>query len=85
MTDENQNNYGGIAADKLTQFIERIEGLESQKADIAADIREVYTYAKNDGFDVKAMREVIKLRKKEAHERDEQDAMLDLYRKAVGV
>lgn len=74
-----------IAADQLRSFIERVERLEEEKANISADIREVFAEAKGQGYDVKAMRQVIKLRKLEAHERDEQEALLDVYQRALGM
>ena len=74
-----------IAADQLKSYIERIERLEEEKAAIATDIREVYAEAKANGFDSKAMRQVIKLRKLDANERDEQEYMLDTYKQALGM
>ena len=76
---------GGIAAAKLKSFVERIERLETEKADLAADIREVYAEAKGNGFDTKIMRQVIRLRKMEEPDRREQDELLDLYRRALEV
>lgn len=77
--------HNGIAAAKLKSFIERIERLETEKADIGADIREVYNEAKGNGFDTRIMREVIKLRKMEEPDRKERDELIDLYRAAVEV
>ncbi len=76
---------GGIASDRLKSFIERIERLESEKAALMGDIREVYAEAKGNGFDAKIMRQVIKLRKLEPADRQEQEHLLDLYSKAVGL
>ncbi len=76
---------GGIAAAKLRSFVERIERLETEKADLGADIREVYAEAKGNGFDTKIMRQVIKLRTMEEPDRKEQDELLDLYRRALEV
>ncbi|MCA3260438.1 MAG: DUF2312 domain-containing protein [Telmatospirillum sp.] len=76
---------GGIAAAKLKQFVEKIERLEAEKADLATDIREVYAEAKGNGFDTKIMRQVIKLRKMEEPDRKEQDELLDLYRAALEI
>lgn len=76
---------GTVAGDHLRQYIERIERLEEEKANTAADIREVYAEAKGNGFDAKTMRQVIKIRKMEAHERQEQETMLDLYLAALGM
>ena len=74
---------GGVAAAKLKSFVERIERLEDEKSELAADVREVYSEAKGNGFDTKIMRQVIKLRKMEPADRNEQDELLDLYRKAL--
>jgi uncharacterized protein (UPF0335 family) len=76
---------GAIAPAKLKSFIERIERLEGEKAELAEDIREVYAEAKSEGFDTKIMRQVIRLRKLEIHERREQEELLDTYRKALGM
>lgn len=76
---------GGIAADMLRSFIERIERLEEEKKGIADDIREIYAEAKGNGFDPKVMRQVIKIRKMEEHDRKEQEALLDLYAHALGI
>jgi uncharacterized protein (UPF0335 family) len=73
------------SADHLRQYIERIERLEEEKAILAEDIKEVYAEAKGNGFDPKAMREVVKLRKLEAHERQEKEAILDTYMRALGM
>ncbi len=74
-----------IAKDQLRSFIERIERLEEEKTTLAADIREVFAEAKANGYDVKTMRTVIKLRKMDASDRDEQEHMLDLYKHALGM
>ena len=74
-----------IAAQQLKAFIERVERLEEEKAALANDIREVYAEAKGTGFDVKAMRAIIKARKVDANERQEQEAILDLYMHALGM
>ncbi len=76
---------GGIAAQRLRSFIERIERLEEEKAALAADIREVYAEAKGDGFDVKTMRQIVRLRKLDSSDRAEQQALLDLYKAALGL
>ena len=76
-------DVAGIAADRLRSFIERIERLEEERAAIGADIREVYSEAKGAGFDAKTMRQVIKLRKLEPTDRQEQEALLDLYVRAL--
>ena len=76
---------GGIAADRLRAFIERIERLEEEKAALTADIREVYAEAKATGFDVKTMRQLIRLRKLDRNDRQEQEHLLDLYKRAIGL
>ena len=75
----------GIAADQLRAFIERIERLEEEKKTIADDIKDVYAEAKGNGFDVAILRKVISLRKKALHEREEEEAILDLYLQALGM
>lgn len=74
-----------IAVDQLRAFVERIERLEEEKAALAADIREVYGEAKGTGFDGKALRRLITLRKMDQADREEQDALLEIYRQAVGL
>ena len=76
---------GGVAAGQLRSFIERIERLEEEKKGIADDIRDVYAEAKGNGFDTKVMRQVIRLRKKDVAERQEEEALLDLYLHALGM
>ena len=76
---------GGIAAQRLRSFIERVERLEEEKAALAADIREVYAEAKGDGFDVKTMRQIVRLRKLDSSDRAEQEALLDIYKSALGL
>jgi uncharacterized protein (UPF0335 family) len=75
----------GFAKEHLRSFIERIERLEEEKKTLADDIREVYSEAKGTGFDTKVMRQVIRLRKMESADRQEQEAMLDLYLSALGM
>jgi uncharacterized protein (UPF0335 family) len=75
----------GFAKEHLKSFIERIERLEEEKAALAADIREVYSEAKGTGFDTKIMRQVVRLRKLDTADRQEQDAILDLYLSALGM
>jgi uncharacterized protein (UPF0335 family) len=76
---------GGIAAERLKSFVERIERLEEEKTALAADIREVFSEAKGAGFDVKTMRQIIRLRRMDQSDREEQEALLDLYRRALDV
>ena len=79
------HNSGGVSSDQLRSYIERIERLGEEKAALAADIREVFAEAKGNGFDVKIMRQAIRLRKLDKHDRDEQEALLDLYMRALGM
>lgn len=76
---------GGIDSGRLRSLIERIERLEEEKKDIASDIRDIFAEAKSVGFDVKTMRAVIKLRKMNAADREEQEYMLETYRRALDV
>lgn len=75
----------GSAKDHLRAFIERIERLEEEKAALTADIREVYAEAKSSGFDTKALRAIIRMRKQDDHERMEQEALLATYMHALGM
>jgi len=75
----------GVARDQLRSIVERVERLEEEKKTIADDIKEVYAEAKANGFDTKTLRTVVRLRKQEAAERQEQEAMLDLYMHALGM
>jgi len=78
-------DQGGVAADRLRSLIERIERLEEEKAALAADVREIYSEAKADGFDTKVMRQIVRLRKMDSGDRAEQEAILDLYKSALGL
>ena len=84
MSEENKE-VGGIAVDRLRSLIERIEHLEEEKAAIASDIRDIFAEAKSAGFDVKIMRTVIRLRKMNAADRDEQEFLLETYKKALDI
>ena len=79
------SEVGGVAADMLKQFIERIERVEQEKLDLGADLREIYAKAKAAGFDNKVMRQIIKIRKMEDTERDEQETLMEVYKKALGM
>lgn len=74
-----------FAQGQLRSLIERIERLEEEKKAIAADIKEIYGEAKSNGFDTKIMRKVVSLRKKDSAERQEEEAILDLYLSALGM
>jgi len=74
-----------ITAGQLRSYIERVERLEEEKAEIAANVREVFAEAKANGFDAKVMRQVIKLRAMEPQDRAEQESLLELYQRALGM
>jgi uncharacterized protein (UPF0335 family) len=74
-----------FAKDQLKAFVERVERLEEEKKTIADDIKDVYAEAKGNGFDVKALRQIVKLRKQDADERREQEAILETYLHALGM
>ena len=76
---------GGIAGDRLKSFIERIERLEEEKRALAGDIKEVYAEAKGTGFDTKTMRQIIRIRRIDKDDLDEQETLLDLYKRALGM
>lgn len=76
---------GNIAADQLRSIVERIERLEEEKANMASDIRDIYAEAKANGYDAKALRQIVRLRKMDTHERDEAEYTLDLYKRALGM
>lgn len=79
------SEIGGINVDRLRTIIERIERLNDEKASIESDIRDIYAEAKSVGFDVKIIRAIIKLRKMNAADRDEQELLLDTYRRALNI
>ena len=74
-----------VAVDELRLLIERIERLEEEKKGIADDIRDVYSEAKARGYDAKIMRQIVRLRKMETHDRQEMEAILDTYKAALGL
>ncbi len=74
---------GGIQGERLKSFIERIERLEEEKAALTSDIREVYSEAKGTGYDVKIMRQIVKIRKMDKSDRMEQEELLDIYLRAL--
>lgn len=76
---------GTVAADQLRLFIERIERLEEEKKAMGDDVRDVYAEAKANGYDTKTMRQIVRLRKMETHQRQEADALLTTYRSALGL
>lgn len=76
---------GGLAVDRLRSLIERIERLEEEQKALSSDIRDIFAEAKSAGFDVKIMRIIIKLRKMNAADRDEQETLLETYRRALDI
>lgn len=75
----------GVAAEELKQFVERIERLDEEKAGIAGDIKDVFAELKGRGFDARAVRSILKIRKQDHAERQEQEAILELYLQALGM
>ncbi len=86
MADGSANVAGAttVAGERLRSFIERVERLEEEKAAIMNDAKEVYAEAKGEGYDVKTLRQVVRIRKMDSAERQEQEALLDLYLSALG-
>ena len=82
---KNTVSSDAVAQDQLRAFVERIERMEEEKKAISEDIREIYAEAKGNGFDTKVLRMIIKIRKQDAAERAEQEALLDLYLTALGM
>jgi uncharacterized protein (UPF0335 family) len=78
-------DVGGIAGGQLKSFIERIERLEEEKRALGEDITEVYAEAKGTGFEPKIMRQILKIRKMDKDEHDEQESLLDIYKRALGM
>ncbi|GBQ94396.1 hypothetical protein AA23498_2016 [Acetobacter nitrogenifigens DSM 23921 = NBRC 105050] len=76
---------GGIAVDRLRSIIERVERLEEERKALAGDIKDIFTEAKSAGFDVKVIRQIIRLRRQEPSEIEEQETLLDIYRRALGM
>src|SRR5271169_2604885 len=78
-------DVGGIAGERLKSLIERIERLEEEKQALAEDIKEVYAEAKGTGFDTRIMRQIIRIRKRDKDELDEEETLLDVYKRALGM
>lgn len=83
--DDKNGFVNGVDSRRLISFIERIERLEEEKRGIQGDIRDVFAQAKSEGWSVKAIREVLKLRKLDSADRDEQDYLVNEYRKMAGI
>jgi uncharacterized protein (UPF0335 family) len=84
MADENTTT-GGIAADRLRSIVDRIERLEEERRALGSDIKDIYAEAKSAGFDVAVLRAIIKMRKQEPAEVEEQETLIDVYRRALGM
>ncbi|HYZ63118.1 MAG TPA: DUF2312 domain-containing protein [Acetobacteraceae bacterium] len=84
-TETGDTKVGGIAADRLRSLIERIERLEEERKALGGDIKDIYAEAKSAGFDVKVMRQIIAIRKKEPAEVEEQESLLEVYKAALGM
>ena len=78
-------DIGGIAGDRLKSFVERIERLEEERRALGNDLKEVYAEAKGSGFDTKIMRQIIRLRRMDKDDLDEQETLLDIYKRALGM
>ncbi|MBX4388518.1 DUF2312 domain-containing protein [Mycobacterium tuberculosis] len=76
---------GNVSAEQLRLFIERVERLEEEKKEISDDIRDVYSEMKSNGYDTKIVRQIVKLRRMETHDRQEMEALLDTYKSALGL
>ncbi|OUJ06630.1 DUF2312 domain-containing protein [Acetobacter malorum] len=85
LTGDDDAAVGGIAADRLRSIIERVERLEEERKALGGDIKDIFTEAKSAGFDVKTIRQIIRMRKQEPGELEEQETLLDIYRKALGM
>ena len=78
-------DVGGVAVERLKSFIERVERLEEEKRGLSGDIKEVYAEAKGSGFEPKIMRQIINLRRMDKEDVDEEESLLDLYKRALGM
>jgi uncharacterized protein (UPF0335 family) len=76
---------GGIAADRLRSIVERVERLEEERSALARDVKDIFTEAKSAGFDAKVLRMILRLRRKDAAAREEEQTLLDLYCRALGM
>ena len=86
MTDSTPGpGHNSVSADQLKSFIERVERLEEEKAGLASDIKDIFAEAKGTGFDNKAIRKLIQIRKQDRAERQEQQAILEMYAQALGM
>lgn len=79
------HNTGGIAADRLRSIVDRVERLEEERKSLGSDIRDIFLEAKNAGFDIKVLRQLIRIRKQEPAEVEEQETLMALYKRALGM
>jgi uncharacterized protein (UPF0335 family) len=82
---EESAQWGNVSAERLRSLIERIERLEEERKALGSDIKDIYAEAKSAGFDVKVMRQLIRIRKQEPADVEEQETLLDVYRRALGM
>lgn len=82
---EEGHNSGNVSAERLRSLVERIERLESERTALGSDIKDIYAESKSAGFDVKVMRQLIRIRKQEPADVEEQETLLDVYRRALGM
>jgi uncharacterized protein (UPF0335 family) len=85
VVEKTDTKTGGIAADRLRSIVDRIERLEEERKALGGDIRDIYAEAKSAGFDVKVLRQLIRVRRQEAADVEEQETLLDVYRRALGM
>ena len=85
VVEKDQAETGGIAADRLRSLVERIERLEEERKALSGDIKDIFAEAKSAGFDVKVLRQLIRIRKQEPAEVEEAETLLDVYRRALGM
>jgi uncharacterized protein (UPF0335 family) len=83
--EKTETTTGGIAAERLRSIVDRIERLEEERKALGGDIRDIYAEAKSAGFDVKVLRQLIRVRRQEAADVEEQETLLDVYRRALGM
>ncbi len=83
--EKTETKTGGIAVERLRSLVERIERLEEERKALGGDIRDIYAEAKSAGFDVKVLRQLIRIRKQEPADIEEQETLLDVYRRALGM
>ncbi len=85
VVEKTDTKAGGVAADRLRSLVDRIERLEEERKALGSDIRDIFAEAKSAGFDVKVLRQLIRLRKQEPADVEEQETLLDVYRRALGM